>query len=75
MGMMKRVDVVSEKVDSWGYKNQDGELEKVVLKDVHGDLMITVVIPDHDEHWFYPKDIPNLIKALQEAHKAYVEET
>lgn len=68
---MYMVDKEKEVVDTFGYTNQDGDIESVCYDEEERLVVL-------DSGWgcgynVYPKDIPNLIKALQHMQKYLVD--
>lgn len=68
---MYMVDKEKEVINEFGYTNQDGDIESVCYNE-EGRLVVINVgddigIPVH------PKDIPNLIKALQHMQKYLID--
>jgi hypothetical protein len=48
------------------YDNQDGKVEYVQIA---SDGLADIVVPSYDGIPIYPKDIPKLINALQQAYE------
>lgn len=71
---MYMVDSDEQKQDSFGYTNQEGTVE-CVNYDKHNKMVVLGVEGcAAEDTWYYPKDIANLIKALQHMQKYLVDE-
>lgn len=63
--VLKRVDKVEqEDIEGFSYINSNGDEEKVVLD----GTVVKLEDGEGCESWFYIRDIPNLIIALQAAY-------
>lgn len=72
---MYMVDSDNQKENSFGYENQDGTVESVVYDKYNKMVVLGVEGGDIAGNvWYYPKDIPNLIKALEHMQKYLVDE-
>jgi len=68
---MYMVDKEKEVVDTFGYTNQDGDIESVRYDEE--ERLVIIDSGWGSGHNVYPKDIPNLIKALQHMQKYLVD--
>lgn len=68
---MYMVDKEKEVVDTFGYTNQDGDIESVRYNE-EGSLVV-IDVGDGIGIPVYPKDVHNLIKALQHVQKYLVD--
>lgn len=68
---MYMVDKEKEVVDTFGYTNQDGDIESVRYDEE--ERLVVIDFAWGSGYNVYPKDIPNLIKALQHMQKYLVD--
>ena len=69
---MYMVDKDESVNNEFGFTNQDGDIESVRYNEE--ESLVVINLSWDNRHNVYPKDVPNLIKALQHMQKYLVDE-